>query len=101
MKISDLKILNNCDEFIDFMNNEFMNYPLDIIVFQGDILRVCRTGIQYPESTVDSIFVSEREVDGFFYLQLAREDRLNMMTPTIMVPNYVKEELIATLKGEW
>ena len=95
-----MKILNSCDELIDFVCNELADYPCDNVMFQGDVLDVKRTGIQYPVCTVGDIFVSNREVDGKFFLQHTREE-LPMMTPTIMVPNYVKEELIATLKGEW
>lgn len=95
-----MKILNNCNELIEFVKNELVNYYCNVIMFQGDILKVCRTGIQYPVCTVDDIFVSDREIDGFFYLQLT-SNYLLMWTPTIMVPHYVKGELIATLKGEW
>lgn len=97
--------LNNCDELIDFMINELTDYPFSEIMFQGDILRIVRTDRQYPIYTMDidrgSIFVSEREVDSLFYLQLIEDDIIPMSALTIMVPNYVKEELIATLKGEW
>lgn len=95
-----LVTLNNCDELIEFVCNELADYPCDIVEFQGDELEVCRTGRQYPECTVGNIFVSDREVNGCFFLQNVKGSLL-MMTPTIMVPNYVKEELITTLKGEW
>lgn len=94
-----MNILNNCDELIEFVCNELTDYPLDTVMFQGDILKVCRTTKQYPICTVDKIFVSDREIDNCFFLQYMNGS-LPMMTPTIMVPNYVKEELIATLKGE-
>lgn len=95
-----MKILNNCDELIEFINNELADYPYDTVEFQGDTLEVKRAGIEYPTCTIGNISVSDREIDGKFFLQLTRNN-LHMMTPTIMIPNYIKEELIATLKGEW
>lgn len=95
-----LRVLDSCDELIQFMQHDIMDYHLPIVIFQGDTLEVCRTGIQYPKCTVEDIFVSSREVNNCFFLQNVSGSLL-MMTPTIMVPNYVKYELIATLKGEW
>lgn len=98
--IPTLMTLNNCDELIEFVCNKLADYPCDIVVFQGETLEVCRTGRQFPECTVGDIFVSGREVNGCFFLQNVK-GTLPMLTPTVMVPNYVKEEFIATLKGEW
>lgn len=95
-----LVTLNNCDELIEFACNGLADYPCDIVEFQGGILEVCRTGRQFPECTVGDILVSGREVNGCFFLQNVK-GTLPMLTPTVMVPNYVKEEFIATLKGEW
>lgn len=100
LTLPTLVTLNSCDELIEFVCNELADYHCDIVGFQGDNLEVCRTGRQFPECTVGDIFVSDREVNGCFFLQNVKGTLL-MLTPTVMVPNYVKEELIATLKGEW
>lgn len=96
-----MKILNNCDELIQFMYEELSQYPLNKIMFQGDFLDVIRIGVQYPSYVVGDLFISEREIDNYFFFQLVKVTCIPRNTPTVMVPNYVKDELIATLKGEW
>ena len=44
-----MKILNNCDELIEFVCNELADYPGDIVEFQGDTLEVTKTDLSYEE----------------------------------------------------
>lgn len=94
-----MKYLYNCDDLVAFTRDELINYPYSVVWLCGELIEVCRTDRQYPVCTVGDIFVSDGDINGYFFLQNVNTE-YPMMTPTIMVPNYQKEELIATLKGE-
>lgn len=97
--------LNNCDELIEFVCNELPDYPDDIIVFQGDTLEVTKTDLTYEEFGIirDNTLISiSSSAEGFFDLHAVKSPMsFNDKFPCIVMPNYVREELIATLKGEW
>ena len=103
--IPTLEYLNNCDELIEFVCNELIDYPLDTVMFQGDTLEVTKTDLTYEEFGIikgDTLVSISSSAEGFFDLHAVKSPMsFNDSFPCIVMPNYVKEELIATLKGEW
>ena len=99
-----VKTLNNCDELIEFVCNELADYTLEFIDFQGDILEVTKTDLTYEEFGIikENTLVSiSSSAEGYFDLHAVKSPiNFNDNFPCIVMPNYVKEELIATLKGE-
>ena len=100
-----MKILNNCDELIEFVCNELADYPGDTVEFQGDYLEVTKTDLSYEEIGVikgDTLVSISSSAEGFFDLHAVKSPMsFNDSFPCIVMPNYVREELIATLQGEW
>lgn len=99
-----LVTLNNCDELIEFVCNELADYPGDIVEFQGDNLEVTKTDLSYEEIGVikgDTLVSISSSTEGFFDLHAVKSPMsFDDSFPCVVVPNYVREELIATLKGE-
>ena len=100
-----LVTLNNCDELIEFVCNELADYPGDTVEFQGDYLEVTKTDLSYEEIGVikgDTLVSISSSAEGFFDLHAIKSPMsFDDNFPCVVVPNYVREELIATLKGEW
>ena len=100
-----LVTLNNCDELIEFVCNELADYPGDIVEFQGETLEVTKTDLSYEEIGVikgNTLVSISSSAEGFFDLHAVKSPMsFNNNFPCVVVPNYVREELIATLKGEW
>ena len=98
-----LVTLNNCDELIEFVCNELADYPGDTVEFQGETLEVTKTDLSCEEIGVikGDILVST-STGGFFKLHAIKSPiSFDDKFPCVVVPHYVKDELIATLKGEW
>ena len=100
-----LVTLNSCDELIEFLCNKLADYPCDIVEFQGDTLEITKTDLSYEEIGVikgDTLMSISSSTKGFFDLHAVKSPmNFNDSFPCIVMPNYVKRELIATLKGEW
>lgn len=100
-----LVTLNSCDELIEFVCNELTDYPCDTILFQGDILEVTKTDLSYEEIGVikgNTLVSISSSAEGFFGLHAIKSPMsFDDNFPCVVVPDYVKDELIATLKGEW
>ena len=100
-----LVILNNCDELIEFVCNELADYPGDIVEFQGETLEVTKTDLSYEEIGVikgNTLVSISSSAEGFFDLHAIKSTMsFDDNFPCVVVPDYVKDELIATLKGEW
>ena len=100
-----LVTLNNCDELIEFVCKELADYTCDIVIFQGDILEVTKTDLSYEGIAVikgDTLVSISSSAEGFFDLHAIKSPMsFDDNFPCVVVPNYVREELIATLKGEW
>ena len=106
INIPALVTLNNCDELIEFVCNELADYPGDIVEFQGDNLEVTKTDLSYEEIGVikgDTLVSISSSAEGFFDLHAIKSpiDFTKDSFPCVVVPDYIKDELIATLKGEW
>ena len=102
--IPALAVCHNCNELIDFAINKLNDYPLDFLEFQGDTLEVTKTDLSYEEVGVikgNTLISISSSAEGFFDLHAVKSPMsFNNNFPCVVVPNYVREELIATLKGE-
>ena len=100
-----MRTLNNCDELIEFVMNELSEYSDHVVMFQGDILEIDETDLSYEEFGVikDDTLISISSSTGSDFDLHAIKGLINFEKsyPCIVVPNYVRNELIATLKGEW
>ena len=100
-----MEIINSCDELIKFLVNEFSSYPLDCVEFQGDIVDITMTDFTYEELgfIVDGVLISiASSADGYFDVKACTTPiKFGEPARCILMPNYVKNELIATLSGEW
>ena len=97
-----MKRLNNCDELVKFICNELADYSLDTVMFQGDILEVTKTDLSYEEIGVikgDTLVSISSSAEGFFDLHAIKSPMsFNDSFPCVVVPSYVREKLIATIK---
>lgn len=100
-----MRILNSCDELIEFVMNELSEYSDHVVMFQGDVLEIDETDLSYEEFGVvkDDTLISISSSTGSDFDLHAIKGLINFgkSYPCVVVPNYVRNELIATLKGEW
>ena len=100
-----MRILKNFDELIEFVMNELSEYSDHVVMFQGDILEIDETDLSYEEFGVikDDTLISISSSTGSDFDLHAVKGLINFEKsyPCVVVPNYVRNELIATLKGEW
>ena len=100
-----MRILKNFDELIEFVMNELSEYSDPVVMFQGDVLEIDETDLSYEEFGVikDDTLISISSSTGSDFDLHAIKGLINFEKsyPCVVVPNYVRNELIATLKGEW
>lgn len=100
-----MRILNSCDELIEFVMNELSEYSDHVIMFQGNILEIDETDLSYEEFGVikDDTLISISSSTGSDFDLHAIKGLINFEKsyPCVVVPNYMRNGLIATLKGEW
>ena len=100
-----MRILNSFDELIEFVMNELSEYSDHVVVFQGDVLEIDETDLSYEEFGVikDDTLISISSSTGSDFDLHAVKGLINFEKsyPCVVVPNYIRNELIATLKGEW
>ena len=100
-----MRILNSYDELIEFVMNELSEYSDHVVMFQGDVLEIDETDLSYEEFGVikDDTLISISSSTGSDFDLHAIKGLINFEKsyPCVVVPNYVRNELIATLKGEW
>lgn len=100
-----MRILKNFDELIEFVINELSEYSDHVVMFQGDVLEIDETDLSYEEFGVikDDTLISISSSTGSDFDLHAVKGLINFEKsyPCVVVPNYVRNELIATLKGEW
>ena len=100
-----MRILKNFDELIEFVMNELSEYSDSVVMFQGDVLEIDETDLSYEEFGVikDDTLISISSSTGSDFDLHAIKGLINFEKsyPCVVVPNYVRNELIATLKGEW
>ena len=100
-----MRILNSCDELIEFVMNELSEYSDHVVMFQGDVLEIDETDLSYEEFGVikDDTLISISSSTGSDFDLHAIKGLINFEKsyPCVVVPNYMRNELIAALKGEW
>ena len=100
-----MRILNSCDELIEFVMNELSEYSDHVVMFQGDVLEIDETDLSYEEFGVikDDTLISISSSTGSDFDLHAIKGLINFEKsyPCVVVPNYIRNELIATLKGKW
>ena len=100
-----MRILNSCDELIEFVMNELSEYSDPVVVFQGDVLEIDETDLSYEEFGVikDDTLISISSSTGSDFDLHAIKGLINFEKsyPCVVVPNYMRNGLIAALKGEW
>ena len=100
-----MRILNSCDELIEFVMNELSEYSDHVVMFQGDILEIDETDLSYEEFGVikDDTLISISSSTGSDFDLHAIKGLINfrLSYPCVVVPNYMRNGLIAALKGEW
>ena len=99
-----MRILKNFDELIEFVMNELSEYSDHVVMFQGDVLEIDETDLSYEELGIikDDTLISISSSTGSDFDLHAVKGLINFEKsyPCVVVPNYVRNELIATLKGE-
>ena len=107
-----MKILNNCDELLAHLFEIYDDTKYACgghIMFQGDI---CEIGGAMPDRDCilmpsykfpRTVFaLDDHDENGQFNLYIFKGGSFVLdETLAVKLPNYVKDELIATLKGEW
>lgn len=100
-----MRILKNFDELIEFVMNELSEYSDPVVVFQGDILEIDETDLSYEEFGVikNDTLISISSSTGSDFDLHAIKGLVNFEKsyPCVVVPNYMRNGLIAALKGEW
>ena len=100
-----MRILKNFDELIEFVMNELSEYSDHVVMFQGDILEIDKTDLSYEEFGVikDDTLISISSSTGSDFDLHAIKGLINFEKsyPCVVVPNYMRNGLIAALKGEW
>ena len=100
-----MRILKNFDELIEFVMNELSEYSDHVVMFQGDVLEIDETDLSYEEFGVikDDTLISISSSTGSDFDLHAIKGLINfrLSYPCVVVPNYMRSGLIATLKGEW
>ena len=100
-----MRILNSCDELIEFVMNELSEYSDHVVMFQGDVLEIDETDLSYEEFGVikDDTLISISSSTGSDFDLHAVKGLVNFEKsyPCVVVPNYMRNGLIAALKGEW
>lgn len=99
-----MRILKNFDELIEFVMNELSEYSDPVVVFQGDVLEIDETDLSYEEFGVikDDTLISISSSTGSDFDLHAIKGLINFEKsyPCVVVPNYMRNGLIAALKGE-
>ena len=100
-----MRTLNSCDELIEFVMNELSEYSDSVVMFQGDVLEIDETDLSYEEFGVikDDTLISISSSTGSDFDLHAIKGLINFEKsyPCVVVPNYMRNGLIAALKGEW
>lgn len=98
--------ISNCDELLSFMYSNYDSPYQGYVEFQGDII-----SMNGMSPSVDMIIVSPKfkrtafivgkTIDSEFILSVVKDWTFMDELPSVVLPEYVKVELIATIKGEW
>lgn len=93
--------LNNCDELIKFVIEELNDYTHDNVEFQGEAIEVTTTTLDYIDIGIIKgrcLITLSRSAEGAFDLHCIHGIvHFNKQYPCVVVPNYVKKELLDAL----
>ena len=96
-----MKCLNNCDELIKFIIEGLNEYKYNNVEFQGDNIEVTTTTLDYIDIGVIKgrcLIIISQSLDGAFDLHCIHGIvDFNKQYPCVVVPDYVKNELLDTL----
>lgn len=99
-----MRTLNSCDELIEFVMNELSEYSDHVVMFQDDVLEIDETDLSYEEFGVikNDTLISISSSTGSDFDLHAVKGLINFEKsyPCVVVPNYMRNGLIAALKGE-
>ena len=99
-----MRILKNFDELIEFVMNELSEYSDHVVMFQGDVLEIDETDLSYEEFGIikDDTLISISSSTGSDFDLHAVKGLINFEKsyPCVVVPNYMRNGLIAALKSE-
>lgn len=99
-----MRTLNSCYELIEFVMNELSEYSDHVVMFQGDVLEIDETDLSYEEFGVikDDTLISISSSTGSDFDLHAIKGLINFEKsyPCVVVPNYMRNGLIAALKSE-
>ena len=107
-----MKVINNCDELLAYLFEAYNDTKYACgghIEFQGDICEVggfmpnrwctLMPSYKFPRTV---FAIDDYDGDGQFILYIFKGDSFVLdQTLAVKLPNYVKDELIATIKGEY
>lgn len=100
-------VLHNCDELLDFMLSNYDSLYQGCVEFEGDIIEYNGMTpntqgqlIVSPKYTRTAFFIG-RTIGDEFVLSIVKDSAFIDELPSVVLPEYVKTEIIATIKGEW
>lgn len=93
--------LNNCSELIKFIIEELNDYKYDVVKFQGEAIEVTKTTLDYIDIGVIKgrcLITLSKSAEGAFDLHCIHGIiHFNKQYPCVVVPDYIKNELLDTL----
>ena len=93
--------LNNCNELIKFIIEELNDYKYDVVKFQGEAIEVTKTTLDYIDIGVikgGCLITLSKSAEGAFDLHCIHGIvHFNKQYPCVVVPDYVKNELLDAL----
>lgn len=96
-----MKILNNCEELLNFLINEFNDYPLDVVQFQGEECEVTSCPLDYLGIGVmkgGMLIALSVNCNSYFDVYCIKGIvHFDMIYPCITIPAYCKEEFLDAL----
>lgn len=96
--------LNNCDEVLKFLVENYDQPYVGFVEFQGNEVECCGMPSQadfivVSKEYLNTIFLISYPVDGKFELQIIIDFASTDELPTIILPEYAYNEMICTIKG--
>lgn len=97
-------ILNNCDKVLRFLVENYDQPYVGYVIFQGDEVECCGMPSQADFIVVSkdypgTVFLVSYPVDGKFELQIVKDCASLDEIPTIILPEYVYNEMVCSIKG--
>ena len=99
-------VFNNCDELLSFMYSNSETPYQGYVEFQGDIIPMNGMAPSVDMLIISpkykrTAFIVGKTKDGEFILSMVKDWAFMDELPSVVLPEYVKVELIETIKGNW